>query len=105
DVLIVGHSDSRWMVMLAKWISDKKIIMDGFYSVYESYTFDRKLFSKYSPKAWYHWIVEFMASHIADQILCDTNQHINYFVNTFRVSKSKCVRVFIGADDSVFKRS
>ncbi|MFH1769720.1 MAG: hypothetical protein ABH833_03595 [Parcubacteria group bacterium] len=102
DMMIVGHSDSRLMVLLAKLLSRKSVIMDGFYSVYESYTFDRKLFSKYSPKAWYHWFLEWMACKLADRILCDTDQHIDYFRKTFGGSSKKYTRVLVGADDSVF---
>jgi len=43
NILIVGYSDSRFMVPLAKLISNKKIIWDAFYSIYDSWVFDRKL--------------------------------------------------------------
>jgi len=104
DLVIVGHSDTRLMVPLAKLITRKRVIMDGFYSVYESYLFDRKLFKPKSIKAKYHWFLEYMACKLADHILCDTNQHIDYFVKTFGVSKKKFTRVLLGADDSVFNK-
>mgnify|MGYP001613727883 FL=1 len=55
DIVIVGYSDSRFMVPFAKLISGKKIIWDAFYSLYDSWVFDRKLVPQKSLKAGYYW--------------------------------------------------
>lgn len=101
--VIVGYSDSRWLVPLAKLFSGKKIIWDAFYSVYDSYVFDRRIVDKYSPKAFYYWFVDWLNCILADSILLDTNAHIDYFIKTFHASRDKFIRVLVGSDPEIFK--
>lgn len=102
DIIIVGYSDSRFMVPLAKLMSNKKIVWDAFYSLYDSWVFDRKLVGPRSLKAKYYWFLDWLGCKLADFILLDTNAHLGYFVNTFNVPKEKFARVLIGADDEIF---
>jgi len=102
DAVIVGYSDSRWTVPMAWLLFKKPIIWDAFYSMYDSWVFDRKLVSPRSIKAKYYWFLDWLSCKLADRILLDTNAHIDYFVKTFKIPKHKFTRVFIGADDSVF---
>lgn len=102
DVIIVGYSDSRYAVSLAWLFSRKPVIWDAFYSLYDSWVFDRKLVSPHSLKAYYYWFLDWLSCILADRILLDTNAHIDYFVRTFHIPCSKFTRVLIGADDEVF---
>src|SRR3989338_5178045 len=102
DILIVGYSDSRTMVPFTKLISGKKIVWDAFYSLYDSWVFDRKLVSPKSLKAGYYWLLDWLSCRLADTILLDTDAHIDYFVKTFRMEKSRFARLFIGANDEIF---
>ena len=102
DLVIVGYSDSRWAVPLARLLSSKPIIWDAFYSLYDSWIFDRKLASSKSIKARWYWFLDWLSCRLADRILLDTNAHIDYFVKTFRMDRSKFIRVLIGADDQIF---
>ena len=102
DLLIVGYSDSRSMVLLAKIISKKPIVWDAFYSLYDSLVFDRKLVSPKNFKAKYYWFLDWLVCKLADKILLDTNEHIKYFVKTFKIKENKFIKVLIGADDSIF---
>ncbi|MBI1755469.1 glycosyltransferase [Candidatus Azambacteria bacterium] len=102
DVMIVGYSDSRFIVPLAKLLSKKPIVWDAFYSLYDSFIFDRKLASSLSLKVAYYWFFDWFSCVLADKVLLDTNAHIEYFVKTFGVSRSKCVRVLVGTDDKIF---
>ena len=52
DVLVVGYSDSRLMVPLAKMLSSAPIAWDAFYSLYDSWVYDRQLVAPWHPKAW-----------------------------------------------------
>src|SRR3989339_1747466 len=102
DLIIVGYSPiSRSMVPFARLLSQKKIVWDAFYSLYDAWVFDKKLVSKYHPKAWYYWFCDLLNCVLADKILLDTNEHIDYFVKTFGVKKDKFIRVFVGSDDTV----
>ncbi len=102
DLLIVGYSDTRWITVLAKLISRKDIVWDGFYSIYDSWVFDRKLVSPRSIKAGYYWFMDWLNCRLAYKILTDTDEHIKYFVNTFGVKPSKFLRVWVGADEEIF---
>ena len=102
DVLVVGYSDTRWMVLFARLISGKPVVWDAFYSLYDSWVFDRKLVSPNSLQAKYYWFQDWLACTLAQKIVLDTNEHISYFVKTFRVDKKKCTRVLVGTDDTVF---
>jgi len=102
DLMIVGYSDSRFLVPLAKILTNKPVVWDAFYSLYDSWIFDRKIVSPKSPKAYYYWFLDWINCKLADLILLDTKAHIDYFVNTFKVRKEKFVRVLIGADNDIF---
>jgi len=100
--LIVGHSDNRWMTPLARILTGKKVIWDGFYSLYDSWVHDRKVVSENSLKARYYWFVDRLNGMLANTILTDTDKHTDYFVKEFKVRRSKCIRIYIGADNDVF---
>ncbi len=102
DFVIVGYSDSRWTMPLAWLLCRKPIVWDAFYSLYDSWVFDRKLVSPSSVKAKYYWLLDWLSCMLADRILLDTNAHIDYFAKTFRIDKRKFIRVLIGADDKIF---
>lgn len=102
DFMIIGYSDSRYLIFLAKFLTDKPVIWDAFYSLYDSWVFDRKIVRDKSPKALYLWFLDWINCKLADLILLDTNAHIDYFVKTFGARKEKFVRVLIGADDKIF---
>ena len=101
DILLVAFPG--WPVMwLAKILTRKPIVYDAFLSVYEAEVEDRKKYSSNSLKAKYHWFLDWLSCKLADKILLDTNEHIKYFVKTFKVKKNKFIKVLIGADDSIF---
>ena len=103
DFMIVGYSDSRLIVPFAKILNRGKfIVWDAFYSLYDSWVFDRKLANPRTIKARYYWLIEWIAVKTADRILLDTLSHIDFFVKTYKIPKRKFIRVLIGADDSIF---
>lgn len=102
DVVVVGYSDSRLMVLFIKLISRKKIVWDAFYSLYDSWVFDRKLVRPESFKAKYYWFLDWFSCKLADVILLDTNAQIDYFSKTFGVKESKFIKILVGTDDNVF---
>ncbi|MDD5589701.1 MAG: glycosyltransferase [Candidatus Portnoybacteria bacterium] len=98
DVLIVGQSFHSRLVWLAKILSSKKIVWDAYYSFYDKYVFDSRLISPASLRARYYWWTEKIACVLADLILLDTDEHIKYFSNEFRVTREKFRRVLVGSD-------
>ncbi|MEK7583050.1 MAG: hypothetical protein AAB483_01435 [Patescibacteria group bacterium] len=105
DLVIVGYSDSRWTVLIA-WVwcllSGKALVWDAFYSRYDSWVFDRKLASPRSIKGWYYWLLDWLCCRLADRVLLDTYTHIEYFVKTFHITRSKFIRVLVGTDETIF---
>jgi len=103
DVLIVGSSGtSRPLVVLAKIISRKFLIWDAHYSLYDSFVFDRKLVKPKSLKARYYWFLDWLSCKLADKILLDTNEHIKYFIETFKIKKDKFIKLLVGANTEIF---
>lgn len=98
DVLVVGHTDNRWMTPWAKLLTRKSVFWDGFYSLYDSWVNDRKLVSRLHPKAWYYWAMDTLNVWLAEVILVDTHEHAKYFHRRFRAPKEKLARVFVGSD-------
>lgn len=101
DILLVGHSDNHLMAPFARLISRRPIVWDCFYSIYDNWVHDRKLVNPYGLKAIYYWLTDWLSFLSANLILSDTQSNIGYFVKTFCVSPKKCLRILIGADDSI----
>lgn len=103
DLMIIGYSDSRLPVFLGSFLNKGKLLTwDAFYSLYGSLVFDRELTTPKSLKALYYWFLDWFSCRLTDKVLLDTNEHIKYFVRTFKVNPSKFIRSFVGTDDSVF---
>lgn len=102
DFMIVGYSDSRLMVPLAKFISNKKIIWDAFYSLYDTMIYDRKLSSTKSLKVKYYWFLDWLNCRLSDKIILDTKEHIKYFIKEFKEKNSKFIKVLVGTDFEIF---
>lgn len=103
DLMIVRTSDvSRYSLFWARLLTGKPIVWDAHYSLYDAWVFDKQFIAPESFKAKYHRAIEWLACKISDAILLDTNKHIDYFVEIFGADKNKFIRVFVGADDSMF---
>lgn len=103
DIIIVGYSPiSRFAVSFARLISRKKIVWDAFFSLYDAWVFDKKVVKPKSVKAGYYYFLDFLSCVLADKILLDTDEHIKYFVEIFKIEKEKFVKVLVGSDEDVF---
>ncbi|MDP2586427.1 MAG: glycosyltransferase [Candidatus Komeilibacteria bacterium] len=101
DVLLVAFPGYQSM-LLAKLLTNKPIIFDAFNSIYDSTVLDRKLVGPKSLGALYYWLLNWLACKLANKILLDTNDHIDYFVSQFKLKRAKFYRVFISADEQTF---
>jgi len=101
DVMVVGFQGIQ-AVIWAKFITRKTIIFDAFASIYDSMVMDRKNVKTKSFVAKYYWWLDKISMTLADIILFDTNEHINYASNEFGIKKEKFRRIFIGADIDIF---
>ena len=103
DFLIVGYSDSRRDVLLAKLFNRGLVVWDAFYSLYDSWIWDRQLASPGSLKAFCYWFLDWLNCRLSDRILLDTEEHIKYFIKEFKVDRAKFIKVLVGTDDDIFK--
>src|SRR3989339_258923 len=100
DLMIVGFPGPQAMI-LARFLSRKKIVFDAFASLYDSVYGEnnKSIFS--NARAFYFFFLDKSACLFADKILLDTNSHIDYYVQRFKIKKEKFIRIFVGSDDSI----
>ena len=101
DVLVVGFPGYQAMI-LAQFLTRKRIIFDCFTSAYDSLVCDRKQARADSIKARYYWVLDWLSMRLADIILFDTQAHIDYASAEFHIPKEKFRRIWIGADTAIF---
>ena len=102
DVLFVAFPGFQSMI-LARFLTGKKIVYDSFTSIYDSEVNDRKNTKKGSLKAKYFWFLDWLSCKLANKILLDTNENIKYYISEFGIKKEKFERVFVGTDTSIFR--
>ncbi|OGN09695.1 MAG: hypothetical protein A3C61_02755 [Candidatus Yanofskybacteria bacterium RIFCSPHIGHO2_02_FULL_39_10] len=101
DAVIVGY-DSPGLVIFLRFFCRKKIIYNAVLSVYERLIVSRGLASRFSIKAVYYWLLDFIAVHFADLIFVESNSQVDYFKKIFRISGKKISRSWIGVDEDKF---
>ncbi len=101
DIMIVGFQGIQAMI-LAKFLTRKTIIFDAFASIYDSMVMDRKTVKSNSLSAKYYWWLDKISMTLADIVLFDTNENIDYASNEFGIKKNKFRRIFVGASADVF---
>src|SRR3989338_7556895 len=101
DTVIVGY-DSPGLVIFLRFFCRKKIIYNAVLSVYERLIVSRGLASRFSIKAVYYWLLDFIAVHFADLIFVESNSQVDYFKKIFRISGKKISRSWIGVDEDKF---
>ncbi len=88
DILFIPYSGgSRFVVFLSYFLTNKMILWDAFFSLYDSWVFDRKYVDRYSLKSFVYWFYDWLGCAIADKVLLDTNEHIEYFIKTFKIKR------------------
>ena len=99
DLLIIN---GILVLLLAKILSRKPVILDAFISHYDNLVNDRKKVDKNSVVSYFLRFVDRWSCKIATKVLLDTNIHIDYFVKEFKLNKRKFYKIPIGADDKLF---
>lgn len=104
DAMIVGFPGFQVMI-LAKLLTRKPIFFDAFASLYDSMILDRKLARKISLRGLYCWWMDWLSMKLADIVLFDTNQNINFASEKFGIKKEKFRRVLVGAETDIYQPS
>lgn len=104
DIVIVGfpgHSDVPLAWLLCRMFN-KKLVFDAFISLYNTQIDDRRYVKTGTWKAAVCYYLDKVSCQLADLVLLDTQTHIDYFVQTFKLDSRKFTRVFIGSDENLF---
>nr|AQS32877.1 hypothetical protein [uncultured bacterium] len=102
DLIFVGY-DSPTLVPFAKIFSNKKVVYNALCSVYERLIISRKLASRYSIKAVYYWLSDFLAVHLANLTMVETMAQARFFKRFFKIPNSKLFVAWSGVDENSFK--
>lgn len=106
DVVIVGylgHLDV-FPARLLSWLRNEPLVFDAFISLHDTLVGDRAVVRAGSLPARLLELLDTAACGVADRVLLDTDAHVDYFVEAFRLDRSKFQRVLVGADPSFFYR-
>lgn len=101
DVMLVGFSGYS-MMWFARLICRKPIVFDAFVSLYLTNVEDRRAYRPKSLRARYYAFLDRFSCRLASLVLLDTQAQIDYFIQRYRLPAGKFVRIFVGADDSVY---
>jgi glycosyltransferase involved in cell wall biosynthesis len=99
----MNHKNMPIAYLLSK-IYKKPLIFDPFISRFDSNVNDRERVQKISIGAVICFLLDKLSLKMADLILADTRQHVNYFRDTFKVPQEKIKLLYVGADDLIFDR-
>jgi len=102
DYLIVGFPGQA-MVSVARIFFRGPIIFNALLSLYDAMITDRQIYPKFSPQAIYYWILDFFSTRLADCIILDSQAYIDFFVKKFKARRNKFYRIFLGANEDVFR--
>lgn len=101
DVVIIGFRGQE-IVPFMRLITRTPIVFDAFISLYDTWCDDRRLFDARSLRGRFvRWYDRFCCK-IVDRVVLDTDAHIEYFHGMFGVPREKFLRVFVGADESIY---
>lgn len=101
DIIFVGY-DSPALVIFLRFFCRKKIVFNAFLSVYERIIVARKLAPRFSVKAVYCWLLDFLAVHFANLTRLESDSQADYFQKLFKVSRRKLYRNWVGVDEDNF---
>ena len=105
DLLIVAfraHSDIFLAGLIAK-LRGVPLMFDPLTSRYKERVVDRRQVSESSLLATWYRRSDSAGCRLADYVLLETNAQIEYFTSTFGISRDKCRRVWLSADDEIMR--
>jgi glycosyltransferase involved in cell wall biosynthesis len=105
DLVIVAfraHSDVLAASLVAR-ARGVPLMFDPLVSRYEERVVDRRLVPEGTWLARWYRAIDAVGCRVADRILLETDAQIAYFAETFGIARSKCRRLWLGADDEIMR--
>ncbi len=105
DIVMVGFigQPDIFLARLLTWLTGRKLVFNPLVSIYDTVVGDREYVNSGSLKAGFFKWLDKITGKMADLILLDTNAHIDYFREAFGLGREKFQRIWVGADETVFK--
>jgi glycosyltransferase involved in cell wall biosynthesis len=105
DAILVGfasHSD----LPVARAVARRRripTIFDPLTSLWENAVIDRQTAPPRSAQARKYWLYDNVACRLADLVLLDTQAHIDFFCDEFRLGQAKFRRLWVGSDEEIMR--
>ena len=104
DVMFVGYT-GHFDTLLARFLASlrrRPLFFDVFVSLYDTFVDDRQLVSSRSLVGPVLRWIDRKSCMLADRVLLDTNEQIEYFRKNLALTDVKFHRIWVGAEDSLF---
>lgn len=88
--------------ILTKVLSRKVVVMDAFYSMYDTVVNDRREIKWYHPRALKLLLLDWLSVLCADYIVTDTDGHKKYWSKWLFVKDKKIFPIYLGVEDDVY---
>lgn len=104
DYIIIGFAPQLILPLLIRRIrkTHALVIIDFFISMYDTLCLDRQWFDAQSLAGKLLHKLDTYTLSCADQVICDTKAHKDYFVEEFHVAPSICHVFYLEADHRLF---
>ncbi len=102
DAVFIGFAPQLILPFFSFKFRHQHIIMDFFISVYDTLVFDRKKFSAASVFGKLCKWLDKACIHKADEVVCDTDAHGDYFSSEFDMPRDKIRTLYLEADTSIY---
>ncbi len=102
DVYLVGFLGHTIMPFLRP-LTRRPVVFDPFVSLYETLCEDRMRVREGGVASRLLARMDAWTCHAADMVLVDTWAHAEHFATAFRQPRNKFVRLWVGADDGVYR--
>ena len=79
DIMFLAHGGAQLVAPLARILTRKKIVADPIVSLYDTMVCDRKKCRRFSLRGFYYYLLDWLMVKLADIVILDTNENINYF--------------------------
>ncbi|MDO8690476.1 MAG: glycosyltransferase [Dehalococcoidia bacterium] len=101
DVMVVGYAGHFDMLLAAPlaWIRRKPLVFDAFLSLHATAVEDRKVVGPGSLMARGLWWIDKLSCSLADLVLMDTQAHIDWYAERYRLPGRQFRRVLMGAGE------
>lgn len=102
DKIFIGFAPQLVLPFWSWKFRHQSIHIDFFISLYDTLVFDRKKFRQTSLAAKFLKYLDRKTISLADQIICDTNEHGKYFTAEFGASPERLHTLYLEADTSIY---